>query len=62
MVSLTYAAVPLYDLFCRTTGFGGTPVAKKDDVNGVNIESINIPEEEMEKIQNVFEKNSLTLR
>ena len=42
MVSLTYAAVPLYDLFCRTTGFGGTPVAKKDDVNGVNIESINI--------------------
>ena len=42
MVSLSYAAVPLYDLFCRTTGFGGTPVAKKDDVNGVNIESINI--------------------
>ncbi len=25
MVGLTYASVPLYDLFCRTTGFGGTP-------------------------------------
>jgi cytochrome c oxidase assembly protein subunit 11 len=23
MVGLAYAAVPLYDLFCRTTGFGG---------------------------------------
>ena len=26
MIGLSYAAVPLYDLFCRTTGFGGTPV------------------------------------
>ena len=25
MLALAYAAVPLYDLFCRTTGFGGTP-------------------------------------
>lgn len=24
MVGLSYAAVPLYDWFCRTTGFGGT--------------------------------------
>lgn len=24
MVGAAYAAVPLYDLFCRTTGFGGT--------------------------------------
>ncbi len=24
MVGLGFAAVPLYDLFCRTTGFGGT--------------------------------------
>ena len=24
MVGLGYAAVPLYDLFCRVTGFGGT--------------------------------------
>ncbi len=26
MVAAAYAAVPLYDWFCRTTGFGGTPV------------------------------------
>ena len=24
MVGAAYAAVPLYDLFCRVTGFGGT--------------------------------------
>ena len=24
MVSMSFAAVPLYDLFCRVTGFGGT--------------------------------------
>lgn len=26
MVGAAYAAVPLYDWFCRTTGFGGTPM------------------------------------
>ncbi len=26
MVGAAYAAVPLYDLFCRVTGFGGTPM------------------------------------
>lgn len=26
MVGLAYASVPLYDLFCRMTGFGGTPM------------------------------------
>ncbi len=25
MVGMAYAAVPLYDLFCRVTGYGGTP-------------------------------------
>jgi cytochrome c oxidase assembly protein subunit 11 len=27
MVGLAYASVPLYDLFCKVTGFGGTPIA-----------------------------------
>jgi cytochrome c oxidase assembly protein subunit 11 len=26
MVGAAYAAVPLYDLFCKVTGFGGTPM------------------------------------
>ena len=26
MVCLAYASSPLYDLFCRTTGFAGTPI------------------------------------
>ena len=25
MIGMAFAAVPLYDLFCRATGFGGTP-------------------------------------
>jgi cytochrome c oxidase assembly protein subunit 11 len=29
MVGAAYAAVPLYDWFCRTTGFGGTPIVAK---------------------------------
>ena len=45
MISLSYAAVPLYDLFCRTTGFGGTPVAKKDNINNTNINSIDIKDQ-----------------
>ena len=26
MLLLAYASVPLYNLFCRVTGFGGTPI------------------------------------
>jgi cytochrome c oxidase assembly protein subunit 11 len=28
MVGMAYAAVPLYDLFCRVTGFDGTPLVR----------------------------------
>ncbi|WP_449375830.1 cytochrome c oxidase assembly protein [Bosea thiooxidans] len=26
MLGASFAAVPLYDLFCKVTGFGGTPM------------------------------------
>ena len=42
MIGLSYAAVPLYDLFCRTTGFGGTPVALKEDKKLENFPVVNI--------------------
>src|SRR5258707_6326044 len=29
MVGMSYAAVPLYSWFCRTTGFAGTPIITK---------------------------------
>jgi cytochrome c oxidase assembly protein subunit 11 len=35
MIGLAYASVPLYDLFCKVTGFGGTPVAV--DGNGSQV-------------------------
>ena len=30
MIGLSFAAVPLYDLFCRVTGFGGTTQVSKE--------------------------------
>ncbi|NDA22593.1 MAG: cytochrome c oxidase assembly protein, partial [Proteobacteria bacterium] len=30
MLGLSFAAVPLYDLFCRVTGFGGTTQVAKE--------------------------------
>ena len=37
MVGFTFAAVPLYDWFCRTTGFGGTPIQRDYTVESTNI-------------------------
>ena len=36
MLALAYAAVPLYDLFCRVTGYGGT-VQRTENVDGVSL-------------------------
>ena len=33
MLGLSFAAVPLYDLFCRVTGFGGTTQVSKEPPN-----------------------------
>ena len=35
MVGLAYASVPLYDLFCKVTGFGGTPVVRASNSSEV---------------------------
>jgi cytochrome c oxidase assembly protein subunit 11 len=35
MVGLAFASVPLYQLFCQVTGFGGTPQVAADNPKGV---------------------------
>lgn len=35
MVGLSYAAVPLYDLFCRATGYGGTTMVATEAPNQI---------------------------
>ena len=40
MVGMAYAAVPLYDWFCRTTGFGGTTQVAVAAPSGISDETI----------------------
>ena len=42
MVGLSYAAVPLYDLFCRVTGFGGTTQVAAERSNTVSDRPIKV--------------------
>ncbi len=42
MVGAAYAAVPLYDLFCRMTGFGGTPMIASSAPAGVSDRTITV--------------------
>lgn len=42
MLGLSFAAVPLYDLFCRVTGFGGTTQISKEAPKIVLDETINV--------------------
>jgi cytochrome c oxidase assembly protein subunit 11 len=35
MVGLAYASVPLYDLFCRVTGYSGTPLVSESGADRV---------------------------
>lgn len=42
MGALAWAAVPLYDLFCRVTGFGGTPLVAENGAETVLDETIEI--------------------
>ena len=42
MLSLSYAAVPLYDIFCRVTGFGGTTQIASSAPGSLGYPDINI--------------------
>jgi cytochrome c oxidase assembly protein subunit 11 len=42
MLGISFAAVPLYDLFCRITGFGGTTQISKNVPNVVLDQKISV--------------------
>lgn len=42
MLGLSFAAVPLYDLFCRTTGFAGTPMRVTEAAKTVGTRSYTV--------------------
>jgi len=42
MVCLAYASSPLYDLFCRTTGFAGTPLVAQEGDRPVIARTVNV--------------------
>lgn len=42
MGGLAYASAPLYDLFCRTTGFGGTPLVAQSGERQVLDRTVNV--------------------
>lgn len=42
MVGVSFAAVPLYELFCRVTGFGGTPMIGGGPAPGAGQQTITI--------------------
>jgi cytochrome c oxidase assembly protein subunit 11 len=42
MVGMAYAAVPLYQLFCQVTGFGGTPMLASQAPDTVLNQTINV--------------------
>ena len=42
MVGLAYASVPLYDLFCKVTGFNGTPVVRDNNASEITDRVISV--------------------
>jgi cytochrome c oxidase assembly protein subunit 11 len=42
MLALAYAASPLYDMFCRATGFGGTPQIAQEGKRPVLSRTVNV--------------------
>ena len=53
MLLMSYAAVPLYKIFCQVTGFGGTPKVAEINDKSVITEKINI------RFDSTIEKNSI---
>ena len=42
MLALAYAASPLYDMFCRATGFGGTPQVAQEGERPMLSRTVNV--------------------
>ena len=42
MLGLSFAAVPLYDLFCRTTGFAGTPMRATEAAKAMGVKAYTV--------------------
>ena len=42
MLALSFAAAPLYDLFCRTTGFGGKPMVTTTAASAVGAKTYTV--------------------
>ncbi len=42
MLVMSYAAVPLYKIFCQVTGYGGTPQVVNENKSVASLEQINI--------------------
>ena len=52
MLGMSYAAVPLYKLFCQVTGYGGTPMINKSNTISGEFGNINV------RFDSSTEKNS----
>ena len=55
MLAMSYAAVPLYKIFCQVTGFGGTPQLSDENNGEVIKDKINV------RFDSTIEKNSVIL-
>lgn len=42
MTGLAFASVPLYDLFCRVTGFGGTPMRAEESYSAAGARDLTV--------------------
>ena len=42
MLAMSYAAVPLYKIFCQVTGFGGTPQLSDENNGEIIKDKINV--------------------